>query len=221
MSDPGIFWISGENEEMGRAIRAAQDTFPEFARHVDLERFRIVPAFHTVAVKAFFPLPDDPVRGEHMFVAEVSTDGRTITGVLNNDPNDIPDLKAGDRVSFPLSRLSDWLLVTGNRGYGGFTLDVMLRHFSPEQFRYFGSQQPICWYLHRSGTDAISQMEQIPLCIRCGERDWLSEPYREGVCGLCRNDFKRQKCSTCGAPILRLPDAPSECAICLAAKQES
>ncbi len=221
MGEDGIFWISGENEMMSRAIRAAQATFPEFARQVDLERFRVIPAFESIAVKAFFPHPAEPTRGEHMFVAEISTDGQIISGVLNNDPHDIPGLRDGDRVSFPLSRLSDWILASGNRGFGGFTLDVMIRNFSPEQLRVYGSQPPICWFLHRRGTDAITQWENVPLCGLCGEKDWFSEQYRNGVCGLCQNDLKRKECTSCAAPILRSPGAPMQCHNCLVSAQKN
>ena len=156
MSDD-ILWIEAEDPEMARAIRAAQGSFPEFARQAELEHFRIVPAFETIAIKAFFPDPARPGYGEHMFVTDISTDGKSISGILASEPGFASDLKEGGEVSFPIPRLSDWFLVSGGKGIGGFTIDVLRDRF-PE-----GSAQGIrrvpavrAWYRHREGTSGES-----------------------------------------------------------------
>src|SRR5262245_56925121 len=100
MADNNIVWLSEADQEMAQAIAAAQDVSYEFARHAELERWRLVPAFDAIAAKAFFPHPNRP-GGEHMFVSNIATNGEMISGNLNNDPNDLPGLAEGQTVSFP------------------------------------------------------------------------------------------------------------------------
>ncbi len=221
MAENDIFWLSGQDSDMQRAIAAAQATFAEFARQIDMEHFRIVPAFDTPLVKAFFPHPDDPTRGEHMFVTEISLDGQTVHGILASEPNDIPGLSDGDDVSFPISRVSDWFLVDGEYGFGGFTIDVMKKQMPPKQWKAFRDQPPLSWYRHRKTSDAISDQARLPVCESCGERDLFGEQQPVNPCGLCRNELKRCSCPSCGAPIIRPPDAPRECYNCISSKDDS
>ncbi len=48
-----IHWTAYENPEMWARIMFAQATFLDFARCADLERFRVVPAYDDIAIKAF------------------------------------------------------------------------------------------------------------------------------------------------------------------------
>src|SRR5262245_47463842 len=141
VASEAILWMAGDDRAMARAIAAAQSTFLEFARQVELENFRTVPGFEEIAVKAFFA--DSTAvdygenmfdkHGEHMFVSDISTDGKSLTGVLASEPDAVPGLSAGQEVAFPVSRLSDWFLVTGGKGVGGFTIDVLKKQLSPAQ----------------------------------------------------------------------------------------
>lgn len=210
-----LHWTSAEDPEMARAIKAAQASFTEFARHAELEYFRIVPVFTHVGVKAFFANPTRPGSGEHMFVEQILMDGKKITGVLNSAPQDIPNLKEGQRVTFPVSDLSDWFLVLNDKGLGGFTIDVMKRQMRPEQLKQYESQPPLAWYRHRTSLDAQSELERIPVCKKCGQRDLIAYSYKNGVCGLCANGAARSECPTCGAPLFRHSGQPPQCAACL------
>src|SRR5262249_9073740 len=60
------------------------------------------PTFENISIKAFFESqPGLPMFGEHMFLTEVSTDGKTITGRLNSDSWRREDLKEGQEVLRP------------------------------------------------------------------------------------------------------------------------
>ena len=217
MANEQIVWMSGEDPEMVGAIAAAQATFLEFARQAELERFRIVPAFHAIAMKAFFPDPAQPGCGEHMFVTDISTDGKSVTGTLASDPNNIPGLAAGQQVTFPVANVSDWFLAADEKGIGGFTVDVMKKHMSVEQRAELEQCEPLAWYRRRTGT-ARAELESVPVCRECGVRDLIGRPYRGGVCGWCANGFTRCECPECGAPLLRQLNAPRECHRCLSAR---
>lgn len=214
MANDQIVWLSGEDPEMGRAVAAAQETFLEFARQAELDRFRMIPAF-SVAMKAFFADPTEPGRGEHMFVTDISTDGESVTGALASDPNNIPDLAAGQQVTFPVANVSDWFLVgPDGKGLGGFTVDVMKKHVPAAQLAELEQCEPLAWYRHRA-TTAQAELDSVPVCRECGVRDLVARPYRDGVCGWCVNGFTRCECPECGAPLLRQPNAPRECHRCL------
>lgn len=220
MPENSIVWTDGEDPDMIRAIENAQITFPEFARQAELENFRIVPGFVQIAVKAFFPDPARPTKGEHMFVTDVHTDGNTITGILASDPND-PRLGVveGQEVKFPVSRLSDWFLVTDRMGLGGFTIDVLKRQMPLSQLKAYQNQPPLSWYKHRGEADGMAELNAVPVCTKCGVRDLIAESYRGGVCGLCQEGGVRCACPDCGAPLIRYPDAPRECHHCLRTKE--
>ena len=213
-----LHWTAAEDPDMARAIKAAQASFAEFARHAELEHFRVVPGFTHVGVKAFFANPKRPGSGEHMFVEDIATDGVTITGTLNSTPHAIPNLHEGQRVTFPISDLSDWFLVCGDKGLGGFTIDVMKRQMDPDELQQYESQPPLAWYRHRVKLDAIMELERIPVCNKCGHRDLIATSYKEGLCGLCANGATRTKCPSCGAPLIRNSNQPRKCAACLKPK---
>ena len=215
MADEPVVWIEAESSDMARAIMAAQSTFPEFARHAELEHFRIVPAFGLVAIKAFFPDPARLTRGEHMFVTDIFTNGRSVTGTLASDPSDLPGLAAGQEVTFPIANVSDWFLVLGRRGIGGFTTDVLKKHMTAAERAGFESQEPLVWYQHRGEDGASAELAAAPVCTACGMPDLVARAHRTGACELCAGGGVRCDCSGCGAPLFRYPDAPRECHHCL------
>ncbi len=215
MPDDPILWIDSEDPAMAGAIQAAQESFPEFARQAELEHFRIIPAFAAVAIKAFFPDPARPGSGEHMFVTDISTNGQSITGTLASQPGFASDLQEGQEVTFPVSRLSDWFLVNGDQGIGGFTIDVLRDQFSEEQRQEFDEYPPYAWYRHRQGTTAIEELEAVPACPRCQVRELPSQSPRGEVCGVCANGAVRCDCPRCGAPLIRHSNAPRECHRCM------
>lgn len=223
MIDSEILWMAGDDPEMISAYSSAQRTFLEFARHAEMERCRIVPAFEDVSVKAFFPVDKtqsdgmQAADGEHLYVKDVSTDGKTVYGILNGDPHDISWLKDGDHVAFPLSRLSDWMLVPHAEGaaMGGFTVDVLKTRMSPAELREYEQYPPLKWFKHRVGTTALDDLKRLPVCVKCKKRDLIGTTNQEGVCGLCANGLERCECTSCGAPIIRPPQQTRVCKQCL------
>jgi uncharacterized protein YegJ (DUF2314 family) len=149
MTDDPICTVDGGDAEMNAAIRLAQQTFPEFVREIELESRRIIPALDAAVVKAFFFEPATPARGEHMFVDEIEVEGEVIHGVLSGTPQSVRGLAEGQRVSFPLVQLSDWFIVIGGRGRGGYTLDVIAKRMPPDAYREASTQPPFSWFAWR------------------------------------------------------------------------
>src|SRR5262249_2973730 len=136
--------------EMVAAIKEAQKTFEQYSKELQLESRRVVPALDDAAVKVFFPNPQDPRTGEHMWVNEVDFNNNEMRGTLANDAGWLPGLSAGDRVTFTADRVSDWFFVVDGVAHGGFTIKVVLRRMPPEQFAKYRDGSPVChfvkWY---------------------------------------------------------------------------
>jgi len=109
------------------AIKKAQDTFKYFWRELYWERHRIIPALDIANVKVIFTQESssDTPLAEHMWIDDIDFDGINVKGFLINKPDILTNIKQGDFVEIPLSRITDWLFSTGGKVYGGFTIQVM------------------------------------------------------------------------------------------------
>ncbi len=110
---------------MQMVIQNAQETFKYFWRELSWEYRRIVPALDLYAVKkAFTQQTDDPENPieEYLWLNEIQFDGEQIEGVLMNSPYELTNVKEGDVVTFALTELIDWLLVSGDQVCGGFSI---------------------------------------------------------------------------------------------------
>ena len=115
-----VIEISDNNPKMAAAVRAAISRWPEFvdayesANSAERERF---------IAKAEFR---ERKRSEYMWVTVRTIEDGEVSGVLMNDPHELMDLHRGALVTFPLSRLNDWIYPGTNGSHiGGFTLDVL------------------------------------------------------------------------------------------------
>lgn len=93
-------------------------------------------------VKAYFHDAESTHGGEHMWVSEVDYDGSTITGVLADRPRHLRSVQTGERVSFPLERLSDWFYVDDDKAVGAFTVRLLRTRMTEEERRVHDSHYP-------------------------------------------------------------------------------
>ncbi|RBL90950.1 DUF2314 domain-containing protein [Chitinophaga flava] len=136
MEEKHIFYSEGDDPAMLGAFKKAQETFKYCWRELSWESRRIVPALDFACVKIAFSeetgTPGKPIV-EYMWVNEISFDGETVRGVLINEPDRLQNVKNGDYVEAPLSRICDWLLATEGKSYGGFTVQLLRSGMSPEE----------------------------------------------------------------------------------------
>lgn len=126
-----VFYAEDSDPAMQRAKQRARETFRYFWRELAWEARRIVPALDLAVVKApFRDTPGGPV--EEMWLGEVEFDGKTIVGALVNQPDELTSVAAGDRVTFELPQISDWMYVIGGEAFGGFSVQQMRLGMSPE-----------------------------------------------------------------------------------------
>ncbi len=123
-----IFYASGEDQNMINAFLKAQQTFKFFWRELSWEYRRIIPALDLAYVKiAFSETPKGATETivEHMWIDEIHFDGENITGLLLNEPNELTNIEEDAKVNVPLQQISDWLFVSEDKTYGGFTIQAM------------------------------------------------------------------------------------------------
>ncbi|MDR0228306.1 MAG: DUF2314 domain-containing protein [Flavobacteriaceae bacterium] len=128
MSENKIFYAKGDDPILVAAYSKAQETFKYFWREVAWEYRRIVPALSTACVKVAFTEEvegSDDVVVEHMWIGNIDFDGTIIYGELLNEPLDIKSIKVGDEVGVTLEQISDWMIVSEDKTYGGFTIQAM------------------------------------------------------------------------------------------------
>lgn len=195
-------------------IMCAQASFRDFARVADYERFRIVPTYQEIGIKAFFHAPDTPMIGEHIFLTDIYMDRAMVTGTLNADSTRLPDLKEGQEVTVPIAKISDWFLVRDGKGIGGFTIPHVWSTLSREQQQEFRDSPPFEWFAHRGTYSAAEQLIAIPICSQCNKRNLDYPSDDEAVCAICRTDGQRCDCPQCGAPLIRNDKLPILCARC-------
>lgn len=143
---PNILWLDGSDAEMAAAAGEAQRAFGQYRDALS----RLPRTVEDCGVKVFFPSQQDQAAGEHMWVNEVAFGPDGMVGTLCNDPGWIRGLRCGQRVPFTLDRVSDWFFVAGGVFNGGFTLKLLYRHYTPEQFAECRNDPPSCylasWY---------------------------------------------------------------------------
>lgn len=166
-----LFTFDDEDPAMQAAHRRARATFRYFWREITWERHRIVPALDMTCVKAAFTDPPTTQHrpgapeAEQMWFGEIDFDGRAVTGVLLNTPHWLTSIKAGDPVSLPLERVTDWLYVIDGTAYGAFTVAVLRARMDQTERR----EHDGAWGLRFGDPDAVrlapyAEDEEHPMC---------------------------------------------------------
>jgi uncharacterized protein YegJ (DUF2314 family) len=132
-SKPDLISVESDDAEMLAAMQTARDQFPKFWHEVSQDYRRIIPALGGSMVKAYFHDAQSKHGGEHMWVSEVDYDGATITGVLSDRPRQVRSVRTGERVTFPLERLSDWFYVDEDKAVGAFTVRLLRTRMTEEE----------------------------------------------------------------------------------------
>lgn len=110
--------VNADDPRFKAAVEEARTRWPEFAA-----------AFHAnpkaeapFIVKAKF---EEGGRTEFMWATVTAIEDGAIHGTLENTPNELRGIRAGDAVRIALEDLNDWLYLKGEEPVGGFTQKVM------------------------------------------------------------------------------------------------
>ncbi|MCL2156478.1 MAG: DUF2314 domain-containing protein [Methanobrevibacter sp.] len=120
----------GNTPQMADAYKNAQNTFKYFWRELYWENCRIVPGHDLTIVKVEFTQEtmkestQETIK-EYMWIGDIDFDGIHVKGTLLNEPNELTNIKEGDSVEIPLSKIADWMFSIDQKVYGGFTVQTI------------------------------------------------------------------------------------------------
>ena len=121
-----VWGVESEDDAMNSAIARARATLPVFNGYLSRAAGGEVQAI----LKAEFRQGD---QVEHMWVSDVTFDGRAYHGILINRPMDLTNVGQGDAVTIRPKHVSDWLVVEDGVGLGNFTTLEFRRRMSPTE----------------------------------------------------------------------------------------
>lgn len=124
--DPNVVGFKDDDPEMNAAIAKAVQNLPEFVACVE----KPSPTQSTVSLKVRF---EDPNGVEHMWLTNVTHNNGNFSGVLDDDPVVVKNVRAGESVTVSKDRVSDWLVIDNGQMKGGYSIQLMMREMSPEE----------------------------------------------------------------------------------------
>jgi uncharacterized protein YegJ (DUF2314 family) len=121
-----VIQVPTDDQEMQRAMTSARASLAEFWKTFDTPK----PGEEGFALKVAII---DGSKVEHFWVNRIERSGQTISGIINNDPNDVTTVKLGQRVEFPTERISDWMFLRNSKIVGNATLRVLMKFMPKDQ----------------------------------------------------------------------------------------
>lgn len=125
--EPDIYQVKDEDKAMNNAIATARQSLGIFNTALKSG----ADSLQSFSLKVRYDMPDG--YGEHIWLNEVSLNDGVYTGIVNNVPDVITEVKFGDTVTVNNDRISDWMYLANNKLRGGYTLRVIMEKMSPEE----------------------------------------------------------------------------------------
>lgn len=112
--------VSNENKAVNAAIAEAQSKLPVFFERLANPQ----PGDYGFSVKLRYDVGNN--NGEHIWGADPVRSGDTVTATIANVPRNIKNLSKGDRVTVPITRITDWLFERDGKYHGAYTVRALL-----------------------------------------------------------------------------------------------
>jgi len=124
-----------DEQAMDKAIAQARTTWQRFAHALAKPSDKM----RGFSIKRGFRVEDDP-EAEHIWLTNVSFDGKGFKGEVNNEPVDTKEVQIGDIVDVTPDQLSDWMYIENGILRGGYTIRVLVEQDPPEEQEKFFKQ---------------------------------------------------------------------------------
>ncbi len=115
--NPAVIDVESTDQRLNTAIDKARRTVGFF-----IENYR---SLKNAGYSMKFAVDTADGGIEHIWFNPIEIDGDQIKAECANEPRNIPGLKPGDVRTLSKSQMSDWMIVVGNRCYGGYTIQVL------------------------------------------------------------------------------------------------
>jgi uncharacterized protein YegJ (DUF2314 family) len=119
-AEPPVIWTDKHDGRMNQAIRDAKDSLPQFWARLDAGD----PDLEDPMVKVGYPTAHGGT--EYLWMDVRSHDDSTVAGKLENEPEDVPGVHAGQDVSVERGRLVDWGYYKRDKSFGQFTTRALI-----------------------------------------------------------------------------------------------
>jgi uncharacterized protein YegJ (DUF2314 family) len=118
-NNPPIVNVDDTDKEMNLAIEKAKQTFIHFEKNWKTLKN------NGYSIKVAMKTKDNGV--EHIWFNPIEINGDKIKAKCANEPGNIDGLKLGDIRTISKTDISDWMIVVGNKCYGGYTIRVLAK----------------------------------------------------------------------------------------------
>jgi uncharacterized protein YegJ (DUF2314 family) len=123
---PACAQVTDNDKQMDRAVENAQRDLAFF-----IAALRAKKSGDTVfEIKKGFI---DGNNVEHLWIREVSYDGKNFHGKIDNQPLQIRNAHAGQRVTVTPQEVDDWMFLKDGKLIGAYTTRVLYARLSPEE----------------------------------------------------------------------------------------
>ena len=133
--EPEVYGVAEKNTEMNAAIEKARQSVDTFIKALQ----------DPGASQTFFSIKAKFTDGnevEHIWLENVTYDGKKFQGKIGNEPLHLRNISLGDEVSVIPKDISDWMFVENGKLVGGFTLRVLRNQMSGEERKKFDESIP-------------------------------------------------------------------------------
>ena len=130
---PGYVRVPDDDKAMERAVEHAQRSLGFFMAALRAKK----PGDTTFEIKKGFV---DGNKVEHLWISNVTYDGKNFHGRINNRPLDVKNVHLGQRVTAAAREVSDWMFLKNGKLMGGYTTRVLYARLSPEDKAQFDKE---------------------------------------------------------------------------------
>lgn len=121
--------VSPENKAVNAAIEKAKATLPVFFERLANRQ----PGEENFLIKIRYETTKEDGGGEHIWAKDVTKDGDSVSATIDNVPRNIPNLSKGQRVTVPISRVTDWLYEQNGKYRGAYTVRALVPFMTKQQ----------------------------------------------------------------------------------------
>lgn len=130
---PGYQQVEDNDKQFNRATEHAQRSLGFFMAALKAKK----PGDSGFEIKKAFVDGDNV---EHLWINDVTYDGQSFHGKINNNPIDVKNVRLGQSVTVAPKDVTDWMFVKDGKLIGGYTTRVFYARLSPDERAKFDQQ---------------------------------------------------------------------------------
>lgn len=132
-SPPGYAHVSDADQQMDRAVENAQKSLGFFIAALKAKK----DGDSVFEIKKGF-IDGDKV--EHLWIRQVTFDGKNFHGQVDNRPVEVKSVRSGQHVTVAPADVTDWMFVKDGKLMGAYTTRVLYARLAPEEKAAFDRQ---------------------------------------------------------------------------------